>query len=402
MRYNQSTLRASTVHAHARHLLQQTLELEQFRPAIPLSLVASVLLLAACSRTSLTGACQLVTGRPDHRVVRTTLTACLPPRPRDLLARLLAALWQTVPRHLRVTPRVLALDLHQRPYYGKKNTRGTTRREKKAGTRNSFTYATLAVLDRCGRFSVGLLATRPHMRLSTIVSQLLEQAAEVGITPAYLMLDKEFYSAEVIALLQKRGVAFLMPAKKRGRQPGGGNQHLFAARCPVGWYSYTWTTPLRRLDFKTKRRSKHGELTVTVPMCVARHQGDGRRLVYAAWGLGKERSPAQVVKEYRRRFGIEAKYRQLGQCLARTSARCERLRLLLVGVALLLCNLWSYLHSEVLSRGPVGERELRLGPMPLYQLRAALAATIAASLGGWVQEWSVQRVIPQELMPFIE
>src|SRR5688572_2173606 len=115
MRYYQGTLKATTVHAYARHLLLQTLELEQFRPAIPLGLVVSVLVLAACWQTSLTAACQRVKDKPSHRHVRAALHACLPPRPRDLLSRLLAALRQTLPDRLDVCPRVMALDLHQRP-----------------------------------------------------------------------------------------------------------------------------------------------------------------------------------------------------------------------------------------------------------------------------------------------
>jgi hypothetical protein len=239
MRHNQCTLKASTVHAYFRHLLLQTLDEEPHQPAIPLCLVASVLLFAACWQTSLTGACRLVQEKPSHRLVRNALYACLPSRPRDLLSRLLAVLRLTLPEHLFWHPRVMALDLHQRPYYGKKNTRGCTRREKKAGTRKSFTYATLAVLDHADRFTVGLLATRPHMRLTTLVGQLLEQAEQIGLQIAYLMLDKEFYCAEVIDLLHKRGVAFLMPAQKRGRKASCGNQHLFAADCPVGWHNYT-------------------------------------------------------------------------------------------------------------------------------------------------------------------
>src|SRR5206468_205250 len=137
--YNQSTLKASTVHAYARQLLLQTLELEQYQPALPLRLVASVLLLAACWRTSLTLACRLVQDRPAHHHVRKALTACLPPRPRDLLGRLRRALRQTLPDHLGRVPRVLALDLHQRPYYGKKTTKGVTLRQRKASTRKSFT-----------------------------------------------------------------------------------------------------------------------------------------------------------------------------------------------------------------------------------------------------------------------
>ena len=322
MRPYQSTLKASIVHAYARHLLLQTLELTDYRPAIPLRLVASVLILAACWQTSLTGACALLRDKPCHRHVRAALNACLPPRPRDLLSRLLHALRQSLPEDLFWRPTPMAIDLHQRPYYGKKNTKGCTRRQKKAGTRRSFTYATLAVLDRGGRFTVGLLATRPSQRLTTVVGQLLQQAQEVGLEPAYLLLDKGFCSAEVVALLQKRGVPFLVPVVRRG-QRGQGNTWLFEPARPVGWYDYTWTTPVRRRDPTSGRRRRRRSLSVTVRACVARQPGDGKPLVYATWGLGKGWSVAQVVSSYRRRFGIEASYRQLGQCLARTRSRRE-------------------------------------------------------------------------------
>jgi putative transposase len=398
MRHNQSTLKASTVHALAQRLLLQALEMEGYKPAIPLKVVASVLILAACWQTSLTGACRPVKDRPSHRHVREAVAGCLPPRPRDLLARRLAALRQTLPEHLSVGPRVVAIDLHQRRYYGSGKTKGCTRRQKKASTTKSFTYATLAVLSRWGRFTVGLLPTRPHRRWTTILSELLRQAEQAGLSIAYLMMDRDFYGAEAIALLQKRRLPFLMPAVKRGSK-GKGNSYLFETDCPVGWHSYTWTAPRRLLDFKTNKRRKRGELTVTVPRWVARRLKDGKEeaLVYASWGLGKAWSPAQVVAAYRRRFGIEASYRQLGQCLARTSSRCERYRLLLVGLALLLCNLWSYLHSEAFGSGPVSERRLGLDLLRLAELIAAVAAASAATLGGWVSEWSLQRPLPHKL-----
>src|ERR1700683_4930331 len=135
MCYNQPTLKASTVHAYANHLLMQTLELEDSKPILPMNVVASVLILAACWQTSLTGACRMVQSHPDHNHVREVVYACLPPKPRDLLRRVLAALWQTLPDYLRRRPRVMAVDMHQRPYYGKGTTKGCTRRQKKASTR---------------------------------------------------------------------------------------------------------------------------------------------------------------------------------------------------------------------------------------------------------------------------
>jgi hypothetical protein len=478
MRPQQYTLKASGVHARAHRLLRNVLEPEEPRRVSPfLAVVASVLILAACSQTSLTGACQLVRDKPSHGRVRHVLYACLPPRPRDLLAQLRAALWETLPPELFGQPVVMVLDTHQRPFYGRKNTRGTVRRKQKAGTRKAFLYGTLAALTESGaRYNIGLLPVRPHMRLTTLVEQLLGQAWEIGLKVYYLMLDKEFYCAEVVQFLQRKSIPFLMPARKKGGEvrargeakdnkakrktkpenaantkakpqtegkakakpetegkakakpetegkakakpendantkakpenegkadgtpkPRKGNAHFFELTTPVGWYSYRWTTSLRRLDFKTGKHNRKGRLTVEVQICVARNK-KGEPLVYAAWGLGKAWSPAQVVVAYRRRFGIEVQYRQMNQGLARTTSRGERLRMLLVGLALLLCNLWNYVHSEILSAGPRGKRPRRLGQLRLVQMLTAIADHVACVFGGRINEWQAQRPIPKEFV----
>jgi hypothetical protein len=397
----QSTVRPAVVHAYARHLLLTDLELRDYKQSVPAGLLARLLLLCACWQCSLSAACESVRDAPSRETARKALHACLPPRPRDLLDRLLRVLHGSLPEHLKRRPLPFVVDLHRRPHYGK-FTKGTSRGQEKKSTKKAFTYATLAALSPEGRFTAGLVQFRQHMRLTTVLGRLLTQAASAGMQISYLMMDQEFYPAEVIDWLRRHDVAFLMPAKYR--EGGNGNGWLYAATTPVGWYSYGWTSRPRRHDFKTGTRARKKGLVVTVAvrMCVARHpKKEGERLVYASWGLSKW-SPAQVVAEYRRRFNIEVKYRQLGQCLAATTSRDERVRLLLVGVALLLCNVWAYLHSEVFSRGALGERRLHLSLCRLRQLCRELGDVIATSLGGIVTGWPAQRPLPARLAAFAD
>ena len=389
MRHKQSTLRAKDVHAHARRLLLDELDLEAYEPALPAALVVSLLILASVWQTSLSCACCMVKDPPCREAARKAAHALLPRKPTELLAALLRALRKALPEHLRGARLPCAIDLHQRPFYGRKGTRGTTRRKSKAGTRNSFTYATLAVLTRWGRFTVGLLLSRPKMRLTTVVGGLLDQAGEAGLSLAYVLMDKEFYAAEVIDLLQRRGLPFIVPVEERR----GAAAFLFDAKTPVGFHDYGWEGVLKRYDAQAGKRRQRGKLPVRVRGCAWRHRKTGERLAYATWGLVGF-SPSQVAETYRRRFGIEASYRQLNGCLARTSSRSERYRLLLVGLALLLCNLWSYLHSEVFSAGALCETELRLRGMRLPAMLAGVAAQAAALFGGYVCEWQTQRPVP--------
>ncbi len=156
------------------------------------------------------------------------------------------------------------------------------------------------------------------MRLATAVGGLLRQAEEAGLSSSRLLPGKGFYAAEVIDLPQRAGVPSLMPALQKAA-----TRRLYDPRAPVGFYDYGWKGALKRYDAKAKERRGRGALSVRVRGCVARHYKRGEAVAHATWGLWGW-SPAQVAREYRRRFGIEASYRQLGQCLAAASSRGGR------------------------------------------------------------------------------
>ncbi len=102
MRHQQSTLKASSVHAHARALLVEEMETRDYSPSLSASLAVSILLLAACWRTSLSAACTLVKDPPCRETLRKAIHACLPPKSRRLVQSLLKALRRTLPEHLGV------------------------------------------------------------------------------------------------------------------------------------------------------------------------------------------------------------------------------------------------------------------------------------------------------------
>src|SRR5215475_15834548 len=75
-----------------------------------------------------------------------------------------------------------------------------------------------------------------------------------------------------------------------------------------------------------------------------RHQREA--WLSATWGLTHRPLPWSRAT-YRRRFGIASSYRQSHQARIRTSSRQPALRLLCMGVALVLRNVWVWLHAEV-------------------------------------------------------
>jgi IS4 transposase len=72
-------------------------------------------------------------------------------------------------------------------------------------------------------------------------------------------------------------------------------------------------------------------------------------VLFGAWRV--RGSTREVHRRYRTRFGIEASYRQLRQARIYTGTRDPRLRLVFVAVALVLRNLWVWVHAERMAQG---------------------------------------------------
>ena len=108
------------------------------------------------------------------------------------------------------------------------------------------------------------------------------------------------------------------------------------------------------------------------------HRGRPQRAawLYATWGL-THRPLTWMRQTYRSRCGIEASYRQSHQARLRTSSRKPALRLLLMGVALVLRNVWVWVHAEVMAQPQRGARQLRPASLRFARLLLWLMMEIA-------------------------
>jgi putative transposase len=103
-------------------------------------------------------------------------------------------------------------------------------------------------------------------------------------------------------------------------------------------------------------------------------------LIYAYWGF-KPASPDAVFATYRLRFGIETSYRQMHEARIRTTTRRPEVRLLDVGIAPVLRDLWVWLHHTVLSMPRRGGRPLMLERLRWETLRLWLLHVVEDAFG---------------------
>jgi putative transposase len=336
----------------------------------------AVLLYAASRISSLASACACLKRAPSDSAVHDALLATLPPLA-ELQRRVNRALRGDLPRCLRRRRQPLAIDLHLVPYHGQPlHDQGEIyRSEARAGTTHFHAYATCYAIRKGLRFTLALTAVRRGEPLQGVIRRLLAQAAKAGVRPRYLLLDREFCNVAVVRALQAGRRAFLMPLPLRGRQldhpRGPSGSRAFAAWRRSGWSRYTLT-------------DKHGR-RATVGVCVKcrNRRGErgkrGRQALVYAYGGGLVPGSYQWVQEtYRKRFAIETTYRQLGQARIRTSTRDPLLRFLYVAVALLLRNVWVWLHWQALAERRRGGRRVDTNRLTFRTLLL------------WLQHWAEQ------------
>ena len=218
-----------------------------------------------------------------------------------------------------------------------------------------------------------------------VLNRLLERIAARKIVIRVLLLDRGFFASHVMAFLQAQKIPFVIPVVLRGRKSkkrapkkkGQTKKQRRAAGLrafrnkPAGRYRFTWEVK---------------NVSVTFHVVIAhksyKHHKTGRRhskkLLYAVWGVGG--APVEIRELYRKRFGIEASYRQLGQARIRTCTTDPVLRLFFVLVALVLRNVWAWLHITYFAERSGPEPTLHLECMRFRRMLNWIASIVMKEL----------------------
>ena len=225
MRPHHRTLNRHQVHRSATKHLQEHVPLRDYKRKVTAPTLWAVLLVAAAGVTSIHAACGRLDGLASEETIRKALYASLPEFA-ELQRQLNRALAGRLPRALRRRPQRLAIDLTLIPYHGEpfRDPEEVYRGLAKDGTSHFHAYATAYVVLKGQRFTVALTAVAKGEPLKDVVQRLLKQARSVGVKPRLVLLDRGFYSVDVIRYLQ----AARLPVpdaggdpRPQGRRPAG-------------------------------------------------------------------------------------------------------------------------------------------------------------------------------------
>ncbi len=348
MTHDTPKLTDQDVLTHARARLQQHLPLHADGSVCTTDDLLNVLLGAAVNRSTIEAVCATLLGTPNPETIRRYLNTQLRSEDLPLLQeRLNAALADDIPQRVWTHGRDIAIDLHDRPFYGKTpQAQGLwVRGEAQAGTTHFYRLATAYVMLNGLRVTLALHFVRPEDDTVSVLDSLLQRISTLGLRLKRLFLDKGFAGTPVLAYLSKRRQAALIACPIRGKR--GGTRDLCQGRS----------------SYRTRYTFNAGSaeaFTAEVAVCrvlttAKRTQRMKRRARWLLFILVElELTPKRVRKLYRRRFGIESSYRCAGQVRGWTTSPNVAYRFVVLGLSFVLLNVWLHLRwcfTQVARRG---------------------------------------------------
>lgn len=315
------------------------------------------LLYASASNKSIRYTCMNLKGVPSYNLLYTYLKENvlggltleeIEKRCNDMIT-------SALPLRLNERGQKVAIDLVLIPYYGDEETEEIRRSQAKKSTTKFFCYATAYLIRKSKRVTLSFTFVRPSDTLFDVLKKVLQRVSALGVRIKRLYLDREFARVDIIKYLSEQTYVSVIAIPKKGKKL----KSLLS-----GKKSFKTTYTMKSQD--------NG--SVEFPLWIACRYSKGKNgkhgvkmLPYAVIG-GCRSGVLDISDEYERRFGIESSYRLMNQARAKTSSTNAAFRLLLVGIAFTLVNIWVYLKWLVLllSRKRGADFEESSFPLPLF------------------------------------
>ena len=221
-----------------------------------------------------------------------------------------------------------AIDIHRIPYHGGpyKDREEIGRSRQKDGTTKFHMIATIDLVGKNGkRFTLAITFVPLGTTMREVVQTLLYLLKRCGIKVGTLLLDRGFYSIEVVRLLMRLNVGFIIPMKgNRLKKKKGSYRTTYLMKSVKDGKSISQlvgAVSVIRYN-KGKRFRHHGAM----------------QLCFITWGT--DLGLRSIAEFYRKRFGIESSYKLDKSIRPRISSKNPAIRLFLFNAVAIIQNFW--------------------------------------------------------------
>lgn len=358
MSYNTPTLSDTQTLTHTRTILETHLPLAANGYSCQRQHLYDTLIGASARGQSLEALCQSMPSMPSADTLRRHLGRQLTlDRLPELELGINRALGADLPRRLRRRARKkglrLAIDFHDRAYYGKaaQDEALWVRAKAKDGTTRFVRIATAYVIHRGLRLTLALRLVRPDDTTTAVVAYLLRRLEALDMPIQCLLLDKGFSGIAVLKYLRAQQVPSIIACPIRGKKaPTPSATRALCRGRGSYWAAYT---------FSNQEACFTAQVAVCRVFTTSKRTGRMKRRglwhIFIVLGGALQACAAQAIKRlYRGRFGVETSYRLAGQVRAATSSPNAAYRFVLIALSFLMVNVWvhlCWLFTQVPRRG---------------------------------------------------
>jgi len=219
----------------------------------------------------------------------------------------------------------VAIDFTEEMFYGDKKTEGVVGTQHKKGTNYAFRYMTVNIVTPKGRFLIWTYPMLDRKETLWLLNKALMKIEELGIRVHVLLLDREFNSTDVLALIGEK-YKYITPADQDGKFL----RHTKGRKCPA--YCDDW-----RVANKNKEE-------ISTQLVVLQEGGHKYGYLTNMPKCEFEKEVEILSKIYGMRWGIETAHRCEDKFRIPTSCKTAQVRYLFFVVGVLMYNLWVWIN----------------------------------------------------------
>jgi Transposase DDE domain len=242
-------------------------------------------------------------------------------------------------------PVIAAIDPSDDNYYGEYN--GLLRRSKKdRGTNLFYTYASFHIVDKGRRITIFTVPVYQLDDIATICEELIKAAWIRGVKIEKLLIDRGFYSVDVMNMLGKRlKVDFLMPAIKNDRMKQAIVDYHNRLIPKMSKFTIRNQSKEEEASFRLMiYRKKDAKETDPIP----------EQYFVFATNVRKFQEARKLYRiiplEYKKRWGIETGFRVQNQVKAMTTSQNYTIRIIYAMLSVIIYNLWQLANIILAAR----------------------------------------------------
>lgn len=316
----------------------------------------------ACSKNSISGFTKITEGLPSHTTCLKKLHSLEMDELRVNTPKMLLAAGKEV---LKIGQKYnFAIDITLLPYYGKKNKKDPKSPivggKNKASTNYFFGYMTLSVVDQDKHLTLQVIPLFRDFANLDGIKVCINLIHDSGFKIKSLMLDREFYSAEIFNYLQESEIPHIMPVKKNSDE---------LKKKLKGKKSNSFEYVINSKS-KNKPTSK-----INIVDCVVYQMGKkGKKgVLHRAFVVHKISSSARSIRErYRHRFAIESTYVLNNKSKIRTSTKDPVVRFYYYLLSCLIQNFWASIKWRRFAKIQRGPKVIDRNKFPLHHYIAII------------------------------